>query len=48
MLDNNFVDIFASSMQDLVVSKFVVELNVENVECDMHQGGKRVLAPLGN
>ena len=38
--DKNFVDIFASSVQDLAANKVEVELNAENEECDMHQGDK--------
>ena len=40
MLDNNSIDIFALSVQYLSASKVSVELNVEKVECDMHQGVK--------
>ena len=37
VLDKEFVDVFALSVQDLAASKFAAELNVENVECNVHQ-----------
>ena len=40
VLDKNFVNIFASSVRDLAASKVAVELIVEKVECDVHQGDK--------
>ena len=38
VLTKNFIDIFASSVQDFEASKVVVELNVEKVECNVYQG----------
>ena len=35
-----FQDIFSSAVQDLAASAVANELNVDKVECDMHQGDK--------
>ena len=40
--DNNFVDVFASSVQYLVANEVAVELYAEKVECYMNQGDKVV------
>ena len=38
--DLNFTSTFSSSVQDLVASAALKELNADKVECGMHQGDK--------
>ena len=43
----NFTNTFSSSAQDLTASDLSKELNVDKVECDMHQGDKVVTSAVG-
>ena len=47
VLNENFIDDFASLLQDLATSKGRVELNVEKVERSMHEEHKVGISTVG-